>query len=95
MKASKHTINWLLRVCMLLILFVSVGVFITKLVTYSELSRERENLQQQKAQYEERLDELTHRLNSAVDYDDIVRIAREKLGLAFPDDTVYYSETTK
>ena len=84
---------WLLRICMLLILLVSAGVFITKLITFAELSRERDQLQEQKEQYEHQIAELTYRLNSPIDYDDIVRIAREKLGLAFPDDTVYYSET--
>ena len=91
--AAKHGANLLLRICMLLILLVSVGVFVTKLITFAELSRERDQLQQQKEDYEHQIAELTYRLNSPIDYDDIVRIAREKLGLAFPDDTVYYSET--
>jgi cell division protein FtsL len=77
---------------MLLVLAVGVGVFVDKLIDYTELSREKEQLEQQKESYEQQIEELTYRLNSPVDYDDIIRIAREKLGLAFPEDSVYYSE---
>ena len=30
-------------------------------------------------------------MNDTIDYDDIIRIARETFNLAFPDDTVIYS----
>ncbi len=84
-----------MRLFMLLILVVSAGVFIVKMVDYTELIREREQLQEQKEQYEQTIEELSYRLTSPIDYEDIIRIAREKLGLAFPDETVYYSEQNR
>lgn len=80
-----------LRSFMLLILAVSVVVFVIHMIDYHELSRERDQLLEQKERYEQKIDELNYRIGSPIDYDDIVRIARERLGLAFPDDTVFYS----
>ena len=89
---KKGDISLPLRVFMLLILVVSAGVFLMKMIDYTELVRQKEVLQEQKEQYEHQIEELTYRLDSPIDYEDIVRLAREKLGLAFPDETVYYSE---
>ena len=85
-------IGRVMRLFVVLILIVSFGVFVNRMIRYSELSRQKEQLQSQKAAYEQKIDEINYRLNSPVDYEDIIRIAREKLGLAFPDDTVYYGE---
>jgi cell division protein FtsB len=81
-----------MRILMLLILVVSAGVFLIKLIDYTELMRQKEVLEQQKEQYIQEIEELNYRLDSPIDYEDIIRLAREKLGLAFPDETVYYSE---
>lgn len=89
---KKGDISLPLRVFMLLILVVSAGVFLMKMIDYTELMRQKDVLQEQKEQYEQQIEELTYRLDSPIDYEDIVRLAREKLGLAFPDETVYYSE---
>ena len=35
---------------------------------------------------------LTELLSSPVDYDYIVRVAREKLGLHLPDEIIYYND---
>ncbi len=85
-------IGRIMRLFVVLILVVSFGVFVDRMIHYSELARQKEQLQSQKEAYEQKIDEINYRLNSPVDYEDIIRIAREKLGLAFPGDTVYYGE---
>ena len=89
---KNNGISLSMRVLMLLILVVCAGVFLFKMIDYTELMRQKEQLQEQKEQYEQKIEELTYRLDSPIDYEDIIRLAREKLGLAFPDETVYYSE---
>ncbi|MBQ8719263.1 MAG: septum formation initiator family protein [Clostridia bacterium] len=89
---QKGGVSMIMRIFMLLILVVSAGVFLFKMIDYTELLREKEQLQDQKQQYEQQIEELNYRLGSPIDYEDIIRLAREKLGLAFPDETVYYSE---
>lgn len=81
-----------MRLFVVLILVVSLGVFVDRMIHYSELARQKEQLQWQKDAYEQKIDEFNYRLNSPVDYQDIIRIAREKLGLAFPEDNIYYGE---
>jgi cell division protein FtsL len=89
---QRKGISLILRCFMLLILTVSAGVFISKMISYAELTRELEQLESEKEYYEEQIAELNYRINSPIDYEDIVRIAREKLNLAFPDETVFYNE---
>ena len=89
---QKGGVGMTMRILMLLILVVSAGVFLMKLIDYTELMRQKEVLEQQKEQYIQEIEELNYRLDSPIDYEDIIRLAREKLGLAFPDETVYYSE---
>ena len=90
--SQNRGVNLAMRILVLLVMVVSVGVFIVKMIDYTELARERDRLEQQKEEYQQKVEELNYRLNSPIDYEDIVRLAREKLGLAFPDETVYYSE---
>lgn len=89
----KHKgIGRVMRLFVVLILVVSFGVFVDRMIRYNELSRQKDQLLAQKDAYEQKIEELNYRLSTPVDYEDIIRIAREKLGLAFPDDTVYYGE---
>ena len=62
-----------MRSLMLLILVVSAGVFLMKLIDYTELVRQKEALEQQKEQYIQEIEELTYRLDSPIDYEDIRR----------------------
>ena len=94
-KSNKRGIGFIMRTFMLLIILVSACVFIVKMVDYAELIREKEQLEDKKAEIEQTIEELNYRLTSPIDYEDIIRIAREQLGLAFPDETVYYSEQDK
>lgn len=89
---KKQGMSLLLRCLMLIVIAVSLGVFISGMIDYATLTEEKARLEKQKESYEAKIDELNYRLNSPIDYDDIVRIAREKLNLAFPDDTVFYNE---
>lgn len=87
---SRH-ISLGLRCFLLLILILSVVVFASRMVTYHQLVREQQALREQKEAYKEQIEQAEYYLNGPIDYEDIVRIAREKFNLAFPDDTVIYS----
>ena len=91
-RKERKGISLILRCFMLLVLTVSVGVFISKMISYAQLTRELERLENEKMAFEEQIAQLNYRINSPIDYEDIVRIAREKLNLAFPDETVFYNE---
>ncbi len=75
-----------------LILVVSVGMFITALMRYSELEREKKALEAKVEYYENEIERLNYLIESPVDYDYIVRMAREKLNLHLPDEIIYYND---
>lgn len=91
-KDKKKGMSLSMRCLLLAILLTSVIVFASRMVTYHQLAKEQEDLLQQKEDYQEQIERAEYYLNGSIDYEDIVRIAKEKFNLAFPDDTIYYSE---
>lgn len=81
-----------LRCFLLLVLIISVGVFASRMLEYTQLIDQKNDLQNQKDQYQAQIDKMNHYSKGTIDYDDIIRIAREKFNLVFPDDTVIYSD---
>ena len=88
---SRGSLSLGLRCLLLLILILAVVVFASRMVTYHQLSQQKDQLLDQKEAYEEQIKRAEYDMNDTIDYDDIIRIAREKFNLAFPDDTVIYS----
>jgi len=80
-----------LRCCLLLILVLSIVIFASRMLTYHQLSGKKEELQAQKEKYEAQIERMEHYLDGSMSYEDIIRIAREKYNLAFPDETIIYS----
>ena len=81
-----------LRCFLLLVLIISVGVFASRMLEYTQLIDQKNDLQNQKDQYQAQIDKMNHYSKGTINYDDIIRIAREKFNLVFPDDTVIYSD---
>ena len=84
-----------LRLAIAALLIASITVFVTGLMKYSELRKEKEALEQKVEQYENEVEYLEYLLDCPVDYDYIVRMAREKLGLHLPDEIIYHNDTNK
>ena len=84
-----------LRLAIAALLIASITVFVTGLMKYSELRKEKEALEQKVEQYENEVEYLEYLLDCPVDYDYIVRMAREKLGLHLPDEIIYHNESQK
>ncbi len=80
------------RLLLALILVVSLGMFITSLMRYGELEREKEALEAKVEYYENEIERLNYLIECPVDYDYIVRMAREKLNLHLPDEIIYYND---
>ncbi len=84
-----------LRITIVSLLIASIGMFVTGLMRYSELQREKELLEQQIEDYNYQIEKLKYLIDCPVDYDYIVRVAREKLNLHLPDEIVYYNDTNE
>ena len=85
----------LLRLLLSVLLISAVGIFVTGLMKYDELQREKETLEKQKEALELEIEELQYLIDCPVDYDYIIRVAREKLGLHMPDEIIYYTDYNK
>ena len=82
----------LLRLMLSLLVIVSLIMFITGVMKYNEFQREKAVLESQKVTLKDEIDKLRYDLDCPMDYDYIVRVAREKLGLHLPDETIYYND---
>lgn len=83
------------RLLLATLIITSVSAFVTGLMKYSELQREKEALEQKAEEYEAEVEKLEYLIDCPVDYDYIVRIAREKLNLYLPDEIIYHNDTNK
>ena len=83
------------RLLLATLIIVSIATFVTGLMRYSELQREKEALEEKIEEYEAEVERLEYLIDCPVDYDYIVRIAREKLNLYLPDEIIYHNDSNK
>ena len=73
------------------LLTISIAAFGAGLVRYGELQREKSALENKVDEYEAEVEKLEYLIDCPVDYDYIVRVAKEKLNLYLPDEIIYHS----
>ena len=74
------------------ILLLSAIVSSINIMRYNQKMSEAEKLSAEKEILEEKIEEMRYRLDSPLDDDYIARIAREKLGLCYPDEIIFYGD---
>lgn len=93
-RAPRKGMSLAARCLLLFVLLISVGIFASRMVTYHQLNQKKEDLLEQKETYQQQIEQAEYYLRGSIHYEDIVRIAREKFNLAFPDEIMYYSQQT-
>ncbi len=83
------------RILLAVLVITAIATFTTALMKYSELQREKAALEDKVNEYEAEVEKLEYLIDSPVDYDYIVRIAKEKLNLYLPDEIIYNNDTNK
>ena len=86
------SLTLLMRVLLAVLVITSIGIFANSLMKYNTLREETRELEKKLASYEEMKEELQELLNSEEDYEYIVKIAKEQLGLYFPEEEIYYND---
>jgi len=83
-----------LSVKVVAVIFAAIGLFsVLRLqLMKNELKRDIELMQQAYAENMELIKQLEEDLNSPIDGDYIIRIARKKLGLCMPNEIVFYND---
>ncbi len=82
----------LLRLLLAILILSAVAIFANGVLKYNELMREAERLEEKRDALEDEIAEMRYLIDSPIDYDYIVRVAREKLGLHLPDEIIYYND---
>lgn len=70
---------------------LSLTFFLTYLMRTNQLLQEANRLNEEIEKKEEEVEELRYLIDSPVDDAYIIRVAREKLGLVFPDEEIFYN----
>ena len=82
----------LLKLLIGILVIASLVMFVTGMIKYGRLKEESKRLEQEAEAYRAEIEEIEYYINSPVDYEYIIRIAREKLGMYLPDEIVYHND---
>lgn len=94
-RKKQFSLTLLMRVLLAVMVVVSIGVFANSVMRYNALLDEQRELEEKLNQYQEAKEELEELLNSDMDYESIVKIAKEQLGLYFPDEEIFYNDRNR
>lgn len=89
-KKKSSSAKMLFKGVVVIMLISSVFVFASRLMKYNELKQEKEKLQEQIQQHQDDINKLNRDIVAPMDDEYIIKVAREKLNLYFPDETIFY-----
>ena len=92
LRDGKKLLMVLIRVLIIVMAVLAIVILPANIMKYQNLRAETEQLEKQKEAVQDEIDELQYRLDSAVDYDYIIKVAREKFDLHLPGEKIYYSD---
>ena len=81
-----------MRILLGVLIVVSIGIFANSAMRYNELVKEQTKLEEELEEYREMKEELAELMNSDLDYETIVRIARERWGLYLPNEEIFQND---
>lgn len=91
--STKKGMHILVRFGLIAIVVISLCTFVSGVMIYNANQERIKELKEQIADRSEQVDELQFLIDSPIDFEYIVRIAREKLGLHFPDETIFHKDS--
>ena len=94
-ESTLSSLKVLFRCGLIAIVVISLCTFVSGVMIYNANQERIKELEQQIEDKQEQVDELKFLLDSPIDFDYIVRIAREKLGLHFPDEIIFHKDTNE
>ena len=93
---SKPTPKTLIKLLLGALLITALIVFVSGVIKYNQLSERREILKEEVQALEDEIEDLQYLIGISSDNNEyIIRIARKKLNLHFPDEIVYYNNVNE
>ncbi|MBO5909429.1 MAG: septum formation initiator family protein [Clostridia bacterium] len=81
-----------IRFFILLFLVFSIVFFFWSVMKYNRLLEEQKNREVYISQLNEKIDELEYLVEMPLDDEYKIRMARERLGMCFPDEIIFYTD---
>ena len=88
----KSTMATLVKVFLALLMVFAIVFFLWCLMRYNKIMDEKAEKEQYIAELNDEISELRHFVDMPLDDAYKIRIARERLGMCFPDEIIYYTD---
>ena len=89
---EKTPLNSVIRFFVILLLIFSIGFFIWSVMKYNRIQDEKKDKEIYIKQLSEKIDELEYLVNMPINDEYKIRIARERLGMCFADEIIFYTD---
>ncbi|MBR2293637.1 MAG: septum formation initiator family protein [Clostridia bacterium] len=89
---KKTTVTVLIQGFLVCLFVFSVVFFVWSLMQYNEIMKDKKEDAAYIEQLQDEIEELEYLIEAPLDDAFKVRIAREKLGMCFPDEIIFYTE---
>ena len=91
-QGRKTAASMLIQVFLILLLVFSVVFFLWSLMKYNKIMEDKKEDEAYIEQLNDEIERLEYLVDAPLDDAYKIRIAREKLGMCFPDEIVFHSE---
>ena len=89
-KGKKTAASMLIQGFLVLLFVFAVVFFLWSLMNYNEIMKETEEQKQKIEQLTDGIEQMQYLVDAPLDNDYMMRIAREKLGMCFPDEEIFH-----
>lgn len=89
---NKSTTSFIIRLLLVLMLLFSLVCFLWSIMRYNEINKEKEKKEKYLTELSEEVDKLEYLANAPLDDAYKIRLARERLGMCFPDEIIFHTE---
>lgn len=91
-KGKKNAASLLIQIFLILLFVFAVVFFLKSLMNYNEIMEETKKQEQKIEELNREITELEYLVEAPLDEDYKIRIAREKLGMCFPDEIIFHTD---
>ena len=89
---ERSPISVMVRIFVCLLLLFSIVFFLWSVMRYNRILEEQKNKEIYISQLNEKIDELEYLVEMPLDDEYKIRMARERLGMCFPDEIIFYTD---
>ena len=91
-KGKRSAASVLVQGFLILLFVFAVVFFLRSLMNYNKVMEEAKQREQKIEKLTDEIEQLEYLIDAPLDEDFKIRIAREKLGMCFPDETIYFAD---